>query len=687
MACFKRAHKSGRDRDRDRDRDPQPQHKDRDRDRAKPAKTTRAPNRRRAYPPPRRYLPSRTCSHRHSSSSSSSSSSSYDDEDSDEDDWSEEEDEDDGEGEEDEDDEELSAEECQAVLDMLEQLEKEDARQHRRSGGQGKRRKNNTVQLLLVEPSRDGDDEGDWIDMDEDEDEDDEDEDEEASVTEDEDVPPSCSSRSSASTWTDADESKLSASPGWQQLKALAAQHPDDRALATMLREYRRNWSTLRQRDARREKKQRAKYLRIFRRLVQDKGALGEMAYYQTLPLEKQKAYIKDVRAINRLTRHEKPYRMLLLDADIPVEHKAAAYRKFSSLKGMTDVGGDSYQKLKQWGDNFLKLPFNKWVSLPVNLAEHGQGACLSFLSQARKQLDQAVYGMSDAKSQTLQMLGQLLANPKAVGQTIAIHGPPGTGKTSLVKEGIAKILGRPTAFVALGGASDGSFLEGHGFAYEGSMCGKIAQILIDCQCMNPVIFFDELDKVSNTPKGDEIVGILTHLTDTTQNTHFHDKYFAEIDLDVSKCMFVFSYNDESRINPILRDRMYRIRTQGYSGKDKTTIARQYLLPKIREQVGFDEAHIVVDDAVLQYIHEHHCEREDGVRNLKRCLETIHAKLNLYRFLAPGDSPSTLFGPNPDMALLTQPVSFPFKVTRDAVDQLLKTKVPENPSALLSMYC
>jgi ATP-dependent Lon protease len=134
---------------------------------------------------------------------------------------------------------------------------------------------------------------------------------------------------------------------------------------------------------------------------------------------------------------------------------------------------------------------------------------------------------------------------------------------------------------------------------------------------MNPVIYFDELDKISDTPKGEEIAGILTHLTDTSQNTQFHDKYFSEIDFDLSKCLFIFSYNDESKINPILKDRMYRIQTKGYNQKQKTSISNNYLLPKIREQVKFAIEDIIVPDQTLHYIIENHCNKEDGVRNLK----------------------------------------------------------------------
>jgi ATP-dependent Lon protease len=298
-------------------------------------------------------------------------------------------------------------------------------------------------------------------------------------------------------------------------------------------------------------------------------------------------------------------------------------------------------------------------------------------MENAKNILDTAVYGLNDAKMQIMQMLGQLLTNPQAIGTAIAIHGPMGTGKTSIVKEGISKILNRPFAFIALGGATDSSFLEGHSYTYEGSTWGKIVQILIDSKCMNPVIYFDELDKISETPKGEEIAGILTHLTDTAQNSQFHDKYYAEVDFDLSKCLFIFSYNDETKINPILRDRMYRIMTKGYDKKQKTVICNNHLLPKIREQVKFVEGDIVIPDDSLQYIMETHCNGEDGVRNMKRCLEIIHTKLNLYRLMKPG---SSLF--DEQKALI---VEFPFTVTKDIVDKLI-TKERNDNMAIRGMY-
>ncbi len=460
-----------------------------------------------------------------------------------------------------------------------------------------------------------------------------------------------------------------------KQMKNLLENNPEDKSIEKCINVYEQEIKEDKMKKDKKEKKQKDKNMRIFRKIIKDKNTMNDFSFYEKLELNNQKKLIKELREINKITRIEKPYRMTLLESDIPIEFKAAAMKKINSLRYMEPGSGEFY-KIKNWVDTFMKIPFTNYQELPISI-ENGVDSCHDFMEHAQKTLEHAVYGLNDAKMQIMQMLGQLLTNPKAIGTAIAIHGPPGTGKTSLVKEGISKILNRPFAFIALGGATDSSFLEGHGYTYEGSTWGKIVQILIDSKCMNPVIYFDELDKISDTPRGEEIAGILTHLTDTSQNSQFHDKYFAEINFDLSKCLFIFSYNDESKVNPILRDRMYRIKTKGYSGKEKNIIANNYLLPKIREQVKFVENEIIIPDEVLSYINETHCQKEDGVRNMKRCLEIIHTKLNLYRLMKPG---SNLFEGE-----MSVKVEFPFKVTKDIVDKLIK-KEEQNMSALYSMY-
>lgn len=422
-------------------------------------------------------------------------------------------------------------------------------------------------------------------------------------------------------------------------------------------------------------KKEKDRNLRIFKKIISDKNVMNDFTFYEKLDVEQQKKVLKELREINKLTRIEKPYRMCILESDIPTVFKGAAMKKINTLRQM-DPGSGEFYKVKNWVDTFMRIPFGKYQQLDVSITT-GVDTCHEFMEKAQGTLNEAIYGLNDAKMQIMQMLGQFVTNPTSIGGAIAIHGPPGTGKTSLVKEGISKILNRPFAFIALGGATDSSFLEGHSYTYEGSTWGKIVQILIDSKCMNPVIYFDELDKISDTPKGEEITGILTHLTDTTQNTQFHDKYFSEIDFDLSKCMFIFSYNDESKINPILKDRMYRTQTKGYNLKEKTTIAKDYLLPKIRKQLVFEDADVIIPEETLQHVIDNLCDKEQGVRNLKRCLEIIYTKLNLYRLMKPGVN---LFEDN-----MSLKVEFPFTVTKDIAEKLI-TRKDNNMSSLYGLY-
>lgn len=422
-------------------------------------------------------------------------------------------------------------------------------------------------------------------------------------------------------------------------------------------------------------KKEKAKNVKQFRKLLRQKNPMNDVGFFQKLDPKKQEQILKDVEEINKIVTIDKPYRMKLLESDIPNEIKACAMKKIAALRYM-EPGGGEFHKLKTWVDTFMQIPFGKHAELPVSLEKDGQTSCHDFMADAVKTLDEAVYGLNDAKMQIMQMVGQWLTNPQAVGNAIAIKGPPGTGKTTLVKYGISKILKRDFAFLALGGATDSSFLEGHSYTYEGSTWGKIVDILVQSNCMNPVIYFDELDKISDSPKGEEITGILTHLTDTTQNDKFHDKYFSEIEFDLSKCLFIFSYNDESKVNPILKDRMYRIETKGYESPQKLIIANKYLLPTIREQVKFDSKDITINDEAMKYIMSTFCSEEKGVRNLKRCLEIIHTKLNLYRLMKEG---TNLFEED-----LTLKVTFPVTVNREMIDKLIKKD--KEPNWVSTLY-
>jgi ATP-dependent Lon protease len=268
-----------------------------------------------------------------------------------------------------------------------------------------------------------------------------------------------------------------------------------------------------------------------------------------------------------------------------------------------------------------------------------------------------------------MQFVSSWIANPQSHGNVLSIHGPPGIGKTSLIKDGVAKALDRPFHFISLGGATDASFLDGHSYTYEGSTWGKIIDVLIQSKCMNPVIYFDELDKVSETPKGDEIMNILIHITDGSQNDRFQDKYFTGVDIDLSRCLFIFSHNNNEKVNPILRDRMYNIAVQGFSMKEKLHIAEKYLLVQALKEAGLHEK-ISISTEILQHVIENFTGGEKGVRELKRCIQTIISKINLLRFYNnPKQVPFAIEG-----------FQLPFTIKKSHVELFLKKKEELNES-------
>ena len=204
---------------------------------------------------------------------------------------------------------------------------------------------------------------------------------------------------------------------------------------------------------------------------------------------------------------------------------------------------------------------------------------------------------------------------------------------TSLAKKGLSHCLkntdgsSRPFAFIALGGSCNGSTIEGHGYTYMNSTWGKIVDILMDAKCMNPIIYIDELDKVSKTENGREIIGIFTHLIDQTQNDTFQDKYFSGINIDLSKALFIFSYNDPDQIDRVLLDRIHRIKFENLSLDDKMVIVKKYILPEINAKMGFDNI-VDISDMMIEHIIEKYT-LEPGVRKLKELLFDLFGEINL----------------------------------------------------------
>ena len=232
-----------------------------------------------------------------------------------------------------------------------------------------------------------------------------------------------------------------------------------------------------------------------------------------------------------------------------------------------------------------------------------------------------------------------------------------------MIKNGIAKALGWPFQFISLGGDSDATTYTGHQLVYESSHAGKIANSLIQSKSMSMVLMFDELDKISATPKGEEVQNLLIHLTDSVQNEDFEDKYLSGVPLDLSKVLFTFSANDLGKIDRVLLDRMMVIQLQGYSQKEKLAICENFLLPAALNEVNLNEK-VAISKDILEHILREYASDETGVRQLKRCIEQVTQKINMLRIFNAKELPFYI-----------KDFQLPFVVKKEHVDLFLKKKV------------
>ena len=383
----------------------------------------------------------------------------------------------------------------------------------------------------------------------------------------------------------------------------------------------------------------------------QVKGSKRDFNYFKNLEKVEKKSMLEMLNNIKVKNMSHKPYLFRALQSDMPLEVKAEVVRKVEMSNNENTM--EDNQKINTWIEALLKIPFGKIKEQKINNKSNKKSINQHF-KNALKKMDDAIYGHEHAKNSILQIIAQNFSNPDGYSTILGIQGPMGNGKTTLIEKGVAKVLDRPFCHISLGGAKDSSYLDGHDYTYIGSKWGKIVDVLMKAKCMNPIIYFDELDKVSKSEKGDEIINVLMHLIDTSQNNHFEDKYFTGIEFDLSKATFIFSYNDSNLVSPILMDRITEIETSGFKTDEKIIISKNYLQPNIMKDIGFKLDYLNYTDDVYKHIIENYTV-EGGVRKLKEILYQVAREINLRNLM--------------NKKLNNKKFKFPLKITKDILDK------------------
>jgi ATP-dependent Lon protease len=359
--------------------------------------------------------------------------------------------------------------------------------------------------------------------------------------------------------------------------------------------------------------------------------------------------------------------RLLLMNIDMNT--KSFVMDKYDTTRKLT---GSDYAKSMNWLKTISKIPYGKYKSMPVSKTDSPE-VIKKFFDSVKQKLDKNIYGLEDVKQEILEFVAKKITNPDSRGHVLALYGNAGVGKTKIIRS-LAEALDMPFYQINFGGLNDVSVLTGHSETYVGSKPGKIVEILSNSEYMNPIIYMDEIDKISEN-KFAEISGVLTHLLDEEQNRHFQDNYLSNIDIDLSRVFFVLAFNDISRVDEIVSDRLKVIYIDPPSLQDKITICEEKMIPEILQSVNLkDDYTISIDKEVIEYIISSKTVKESGVRQLRKNIEKIVNRLNYDILIDNYENLKKEKAENNTLLI----------VTRSYVDYVLKQK--QEDTSYLNMY-
>lgn len=316
----------------------------------------------------------------------------------------------------------------------------------------------------------------------------------------------------------------------------------------------------------------------------------------------------------------EDALRQRILNLDTSAENKSVILKHYNNMKRV-DPNSTEYYKNNIFVDLALSYPWKSVFDINDILKTTD---IKTFIYYIKTSFDNEIYGMEYVKDEIINLVCKMITNPHSNRNNIALYGAAGVGKSKFIKI-LSDVLGIPMKVISLGGIKDSSFFLGHGYVYVESNPGKILQNIIDSKVQNPIIYFDELDKISDN--GRDIHSFLSYLTDPTQNTEFTDHYFYGMKFDLSKVLYVFTFNDISRVDKILLDRLNIIHINTPTDDEIITILYKHCIPEIIKNIGI-KYKIYFSHEQIQSIIKHFKNSFDktvssGVREYYRIIEKI----------------------------------------------------------------